>query len=336
MAIVFSKNSALNDDLWKPVGQVINAVMQDADKEKTNYDKLVSDLAVEKKSKKYAEKQTGVTSLASFDVVAEGDKAPLDDIQETFPKLIIHSAFSKSVAITKEMLDDGDIDGAKTIARNLVLGYKRTRAELATNALVTEGATFTVGPRGTTLDKTTGDGEALFATAHKSVKATVATQSNVFTDAFGTNANMLIELANIGRNFKNDSGQVMGYTFDTILIPSNCYALEETVKKIIRTDGLVGSNYNDVNTQKGLWKLVVDPLWQAASGTAPYIIFSSEARNAMNGMVFYDRTPLDVQNDVDIDSRNLKYNGYGRMSCGFNDWRWCILGGAQSGTTLHP
>ena len=334
MAIVFSKNSALNDDLWKPVGQVINAVMQDADKEKTNYDQLVSDLAVEKKSKKYAEKQTGITSLASFDVVAEGDKAPLDDIQETFPKLIVHSAFSKSVAITKEMLDDGDIDGAKTIARNLVLGYKRTRAELATNALVTEGSTFTIGPSATTLDKTTGDGEGLFSTSHKSVKATVATQSNVYTNAFGNNATMLIRLANIGRNFKNDSGQVMGYTFDTIVIPGNCYALEETVKKIIRSDGLVGSNYNDVNTQKGLWKLVVDPLWQAASGTAPYIIFSSEARNAMNGMVFYDRTPLDVQNDIDIDSRNLKYNGYGRMSCGFNDWRWVILGGAQSGTHL--
>ena len=334
MAIVFSKNSALNDDLWKPVGQVINAVMQDADKEKTNYDQLVSDLAVEKKSKKYAEKQTGITSLASFDVVAEGDKAPLDDIQETFPKLIIHSAFSKSVAITKEMLDDGDIDGAKTIARNLVLGYKRTRAELVTNALVTEGSTFTIGPSKTSMDKTTGDGEGLFATAHKSVKATVATQSNVFTNAFGNNATMLIRLANILRNFKNDSGQVMGYTADTIVIPGNCYAMEETIKKIIRSDGLVGSDFNDVNTQKGLWKLVVDPLWQAASGTNPYIIFSSEARNAMNGCVFYDRTPLDVQNDIDIDSRNLKYNGYGRMSCGFNDWRWAIMGGAQSGTEL--
>ena len=73
MAIVFSKNSGLNDDLWKPVGQVINAIMQDADREKNNYDKLVSDLAVEKKSKKYAEKQTGMTTFASFDVVDEGD-----------------------------------------------------------------------------------------------------------------------------------------------------------------------------------------------------------------------------------------------------------------------
>lgn len=334
MAIVFSKNSALNDDLWKPVGQVLNAVMQDADREKTNYDKLVSDLAVEKKSKKYAEKQSGVTALASYDVVNEGDKAPLDDIQETFPKLIVHSAFSKSVAVTKEMLDDGDIDTAKTIARNLVLGYKRTRAELATNALTTEGTTFTVGPRGTTLDKTTGDGYGLFATNHKSVKANVATQSNVFTNAFGNNATMLTRLANIGRNFKNDSGQVMGYTFDTIVIPGNCYALEDTIKKIIRSDLIVGSSNNDVNTQKGLWNLIVDPLWQAASGTAPYIIFSKEARDAMNGMVFYDRTPLDVKDDIDIDTRNLKYNGYGRMSCGFNDWRWCILGGAQSGTEL--
>lgn len=334
MAIVFSKNSGLNDDLWKPMAQVLNAVIMDTDKEKTNHDKLVSDLAVEKKSKKYAEKQSGLTSLASFDVVNEGDRAPLDDIQETFPKLIVHSAFSKSVAVTKEMLDDNMIDDAKTMTRNLVLGYKRTRAELATNALVTEGSTFVIGPNKHSLDKTTGDGQGLFSTAHKSVKATVANQSNVFTNAFGTDSSMLMRLANIGRNFKNDSGQVIGYTFDTIVIPGNVPDLEDIVKRIIRSDGLVGSDYNDVNTQKGLWKLVVDPLWQAAAGTKPYIIFSSEARNATNGMVFYDRTPLDIANDVDIHSRNLEYNGYGRMSCGFNDWRWCILGGAQSGTEL--
>ena len=334
MAIVFSKNSGLNDSLWKPVGQVINAVMQDADNEKTQHDKIVGSIAIEKKSKKYAEKQTGVTSLSSFDVVNEGNKAPMDDFQETFPKLIVHKAFSKSVALTKEMLDDGDLDGMKTTARNLVLGYKRTRAELATNALVTEGAEFTIGPSAHKLDKTTGDGLSLFNTAHKSVKANVATQSNVFTNAFGTDAAMLIRLASIGRNFKNDSGQITGYTFNKIIIPGNCHELEETIKRIIRSDLIVGSNNNDVNTQKGLWELVVDPLWQAAPGTAPYIIMSDEANKAYNGTVFYDRTALDIQNQVDIHSRNLEYNGYGRMSCGFNNWRHVILGGASQGTTL--
>ncbi len=334
MAIVISKNSALNNDFWKDTDRAISAVMQDADKEKTKYDELVSDLAIEKKSKKYAEKQTGVTSLASFDVVSEGDVAPLDDIQETNPKLIIHSAFSKSVVITKEMKDDSSLDEARTIARNLVLGYKRTRAELTSNALSVEGAEFTIGPRAKKLDRTTNDGLALFATNHPAVKANVATQSNVFTNAFGNNANMLTRLANIGRNFKNDSGQIMGYTFDTIVVPGNCWELEETVKRIINSNQVIASPNNDINTQKGIWKLVVDPLWQAASGTAPYIIFSSEARNAMNGMVFYDRTPLDVMDDVNIHTRNLEYNGYARMSCGFNDWRWVIMGGAQSGTEL--
>ncbi|MBO5472669.1 MAG: hypothetical protein J6A08_02605 [Lachnospiraceae bacterium] len=334
MAIVISKSSGLNDDLWKPVGQVINGVMQDADNEKTQHDQLVKDIAVEKKSKKYAEKQTGLTSLSSFDVVSEGDNAPADDMQETFPKLIVHSQFMKDVAMTKQMLDDGDLDGMKTIARNLVLGYKRTRAELATNALVTEGSEFVIGPKKKKLDKTTGDGLGLFATDHKSVKATVKTQSNVFTNGFGTDATMLIRLSNIGRNFLNDSGQVTGYTFNKIIIPGNCYALEETIQRIMKSSLLVGSDYNDVNTQKGKWTLVVDPLWQAAEGTAPYIIMSDEANKAYNGTVFYDRTPLDVKSEVNIHNRNLEYNGYGRMSCGFNNWRHVILGGATQGTTL--
>ena len=334
MAITISKSSALNDDLWKPTGQVINAVMQDADNEKTEHDKLVKDIAVEKKSKKYAEKQTGMTSLSSFDVVPEGDNAPTDDMQETMPKLIIHKAFMKEVAMTKEMLDDGDIDGMRTIARNLVLGYKRTRAELATNALVTEGSEFVIGPKKTKLDKTTGDGKSVFATDHKSVKSNVKVQSNVFTNAFGNDAAMLIRLANIGRNFLNDSGQVTGYGFNKIIIPGNCYKLEETIQRIMKSSLLVGSDYNDVNTQKGKWTLIVDPLWQAAEGTEPYIIMSDEANKAYNGTVFYDRTHLDVKSAVNNHNRNLEYNGYGRMSCGFYNWRHVILGGASQGTTL--
>lgn len=332
MGIVISKASGLNDDLWKPVGQILTAVMQDTDSEKTMYDDLVSQMAVEKKSKKYAEKMSGITSVGSFDIVAEGGAAPLDDIEETFPKLIIHNTYKKNVSMTREMLDDGDIDGMKTLAKNLVMGYKRTRAELITNALVTEGASFISG--GKSLDKTTGDGLSLFNTSHLGKKSGVATQSNVFTNELGTDNAMLVRLATIGRQFKNDSGVVTGFTYDTIIIPGNCHSLEEVATKIIRSDLVVGSANNDVNTQKGKWKLIVDPLWEAASGTLPYILMSSEANKAYNGTAFYDRTPLDVKSEVDISTRNLLYNGYGRCSCGFGNWRHVILGGATSGTTL--
>lgn len=332
MALIFSQNSGINDDLWKPVGQVLKSVMQDTDAEKTQYDKLVSDLANVEKSKKYAEKAGGITSTGIFQMVDEGDAPHVSDIQETFPKLIVHKQFSDEIACTKQMLDDNDINTMKTMARNLVMGYKRTKATLVTNALSSQAATFMMGER--TLDRTTGDQKPLFATDHPSVKGNVPVQSNVFTNAFGTDAKMLNRLANIGRNFLNDSGNVMGYTFDTIIIPGNCPEMEDLIKRIIRSDLIVGSSNNDVNTQKGLWNLIIDPLWQAPAGKNPYILMSSEANKELRGTVFFERVGLDIKNWVDNSTRNLNWNGYCRMSCGFNNWRHVIMGGADAGTTL--
>ena len=184
------------------------------------------------------------------------------------------------------------------------------------------------------LDKTTGDGEALFSTAHPGKKAGVSAQSNVFTNAFGNDATMLNRLQNVGRNFLNDSGIVQGYTFDTIIIPGNCPTLEDLIKRIIRSDLIVGSNNNDVNTQKGLWNLIVLPQWTVAEGKAPYILMSKEANKELRGTVLFDRTPLDVRNWVDDATRNLNWNGRARMSCGFNNWRHVIMGGADAGSTL--
>ena len=141
MAIVISKNSALNDDLWKPVAQVLNAVLLDTDSEQTEYDKIVGEIAVEKKSKKYAEKQSSLTSLANFEITNEGDVAAMDDFQEGTPKLIVHNTFTQEVAMTKEMLDDGDIDGMKTIAQQMVKAYKRTRCTFATNFISSQALT---------------------------------------------------------------------------------------------------------------------------------------------------------------------------------------------------
>lgn len=332
MAVIFSQNSGLNDDFWKPVGQVVKSIIQDTDTEKTKYDQIVTDLANVEKSKKYAEKMTGLTSTGNFQIVDEGDAPDQDEIQETFPKLIVHKQYMSQISCTQQMREDGEINVMRTMGRNLVLGYKRTRSELVTNALATQGAKFSMGTR--ELDKTTGDGEALFSTAHPGKKAGVPAQSNVFTNAFGNDATMLNRLQNIGRNFLNDSGIVQGYTFDTIIIPGNVPTLEDLIKRIIRSDLIVGSNNNDINTQKGLWNLIVLPQWQVAEGKAPYILMSKEANKELRGTVLFDRTPLDVRNWVDDDTRNLNWNGRARMSCGFNNWRHVIMGGADAGSTL--
>lgn len=331
MGIVFSKNGGLNDERWKPIGQVLQSVMMDTDTEKNKYDDFVKAVFNVKKSNKYAEKIGTVTSLANYSVVGEGEPAPVNDIQQGYSKLLEHVPFMNSFVCTREMKDDGDLDMMKTMASEMVKSFKRSVCDYATKALVTEGEKFLYGNK--SFDKTTGDGKALFAVDHSSKVSGVGNQKNVFTNAFGEDAKMLNRLANIGFNFKNQSGNVQGYTFDTIIIPSNCYALEDTIKRIIRSDLIVGSSNNDVNTQKGLWNLIVDPLWQVESG-APYILMSSEANKALPGSLFYNRIELDVQNEIDFDTRNLKWNGYARLCAGFNDWRHVILGGATTGYTL--
>lgn len=332
MAIVISKSSGLNDDFWKPVGQVINAVLEETDQEKNNYDEYVAKVSNEKKSKKYAEKQTSITSLSDFAITAEGADAPLDDMQEGTPKLIVHSTFQKRVDITKELVDDADFDTIKAKERALVKAYKRTRAGLMSAALTSDGTTFSYG--GATLDRTTGDGKELFAANHTSVIASVAAQSNRFTNAFGNDDTMLNRLANIGRNFKNESGQPTGYRFNKIIIPSNCPRLEALIKKIIVSQLAPGTSNNDANINKGLWTLVVDPLWTVEAGEEPFMLMSDEANDDYNGTVFYDRTPLDVKSEVKIENRNLVTTGYARMSAGFNNWRHILISGVATGTTL--
>ena len=331
MAVVVSKSSNLNDNLWNEWAPVIRSFIIDADKDKNRYDELLKKMFNVNKSKKFGEKNTGLTEFGDFEITGEGKAAELDDMQETFSKLIEHEELMKKLIITKSLVEDSAVDMVKQKVKNFVKSYKRSRCQFATNLLCAEGASVTYGKK--TLDRTTGDGKALFATDHPGKKEGVAEQSNVFTNAFSLDN--LIALAGTLRNFQNDSGHVMGYTANKIIIPGDCYKMEETIKRIIRSELVVGSSDNDVNTQKDLWELVVNPLWVHAKGTNPYIIMSDEANEELMGNMFFDRTELEVKEQVDIDTHNLQYSGRFRMGAGFFNWRHVLMGGASEGTTLE-
>lgn len=332
MAVIFSKSSGAANDYWNEWADMIQMKMKDTDNEKNNDDELVNALFNVKKSKRFGEKIAGLSTFGNFEAVDEGAEAPADTLKETEPKLITHSEFKKLFEVTKTMKEDLQFDIVATKAAAYVRAYKRSRAEFASAALTSAAKTFTYGSK-TGLDSTTADGLALFDEAHTGLTG-VATQSNVFTNAFGNDDAMLNRLANIGMNFKNATGHVMGYTFDTLIVPGNAYRLITLGKKIINSDQQVGSSFNDVNVNKGIWKLVVDHHWQVAEGSEPYIIMSSQANKDLMGSMFYDRTPLEIEQDVDVRTQNLISSGRGRFSAGFGDWRHIIMGGAAAGTEL--
>ena len=329
--IVFATNSGEIDDLWKVTDQVIRAYLQDTDNEKNDDDGLVNKLYNVEKSDKFAEKLSSVTEMGNFEIVDEGDAGIQDEIKQGFNKLIEHIQFMKGFTCTAKAREDSQVDVMKMKAANFLRAYKRTRAQFASDMLCSEGSTITFG--GKVLDRTTGDGKALFAQDHPFAVGS-GVQSNVFTNPFGTDVSMLIKLANIGRNFKNSSGNVMGYNFDTIIIPSNTPALEETVSRVIGSDLVVGSDFNDINTQKGKFKLVVNHRWQVTDNSEPYILVSSEANKELQAGKFYDRVPLTIDEWKDHKTQNLEWMGRARFSAGFNNWQAYIMGGAKSGTTI--
>lgn len=333
MGIKFAENSGLNDGMWKDTDLAIRSWLMDADTEKNNYDDTLNAMFNVDKSKQFGEKLGSTTEFGDFEIVPEGGKAVQDDIQEGYDKLIVHEQLIKGFTITANMLEDNRVEDMKVKAEQFVKAYKRSRLAEAT-ALLTAATATQVKWGGKQLDASCADKGALFSTSHPSIKGS-GTQSNIFTDALGSNATVLYKLMNVGRNFVNSSEQPMGYDFDTIMLPSDAPAEEELIQKIIGSQQAVGTNNNDINVLKGRIKLIINPLWRTPGlSKKPFILMSSAANKELRGNMFYDRVVLTVKDWIDYNTYDLNFSGRYRAGCGFNAWQHIIMGGAATGSSL--
>lgn len=339
MSVIIRRSTGLaNNREWDEWATLLDSVIFDSEAQRNNYDDIVSALTIEKNSKRWGEKSITMGGLGDFQAKTEGAAATQDDYEQGYEKFVEHATFALEVEISKELKDDNMIDTARQKTINLVQAYKRTRARLTTQAITgAVGAATSISFNGATIDITTGDGKALFNEAHTLKSVVGTTQCNFFSDVLGSTTVVLNKASNKMRNFKDDKGNVLGFMPDTVILPGNDPEYEDFVKRVIGSDGEVGTNNNDINTQRGKWKFVVDPEWTPtiSSTNHPVILLSSEAMKALQGTKFYDRTKLDIMTDVDVHSRNLTYNGFARMSITHPNWRHVMMiGSADSSTAL--
>ena len=336
MSVIIRRSVGLaNNREWDEWATLLDSVIYDAEAQRNKYDDIVSALTVEKKSKRWGEKSITMGGLGDFRVKAEGENAYQDAYEQGYEKFVQHTTFGLEVEISKELRDDNQLDDAKSKTMNLVQAYKRTRARLATQAITSAvGSAENISFNGATIDVTCGDGKALFNAAHDLKSISGATQSNYFSDVLGSTTVVLNKASNKMRNFKDDKGNVLGFVPDTIILPGNDPEYEDFVKRVIGSDGEVGSDHNDINTQRGKWKFVVDQEWTPTISATnhPIILLSSEALKALQGTKFYDRTGLDIASDTDVHNRNLTYNGFARMSITHPNWRHVMLIGDSEAT----
>ena len=299
------------------------------------------------KSNKFGETVITQTEFDVFMAAIEGNAAEPDVIEEKGRKFIEHIQFMKEFIITAEMMEDshyGLAPDAKRRAEAFTRAYYKTVNSICEQALI-NATSQTMGFARAVVDLTTYDGCPLFSSQHPlSNKLYTTVQSNyIWGDVTckGADGNRvhstevfeesLMKLAVKLRSMKDESGETLGYTPDTIIIPSNRPALEMLVKKTCGSFGTLGNSNNDLNVHFGNWNVIILPSWHTDDDRL--MIMSSEANRNLSANMFFNRVPLTITNWIDNHTGNYIWNGRCRFGVGFTNYKHILLA-VDSATTV--
>ena len=335
--IIYSKNSGFSNAAIGKLETPIKMVIEHESDLLTKKGGICDWLFNVEKSSRFGETIIGQNEFDVFRAAAEGEGAEQDSIAETYRKFIEHIQFMKEFVITAEMMEDanyGVAQDAKRRAENFTRAYFKTRHKICEYALA-NGTSASGSFGGASLDLTAPDSLPLFSSEHTwGLTGTGGTQSNLFwgdifrsgtgrtasTSAFEES---LAELAVKLRNMKDENGEVLGYTADTIILPGNRPAAECIAKKVCGSEGALGNGYNDINLNYGGWNIVILPNWQSEDDRV--MIMSSEANKNLSGNMFFNRVPLTVSSWVDNHTGNYMWCGRCRFGVGFGTYKHILM-----------
>ena len=336
--IVYSKSTSYNNAAIGKLETPIKMIIEHESDLLTKKGGICSWLFNVEKSSRFGETIVAQNEFDVFKAAREGAGAELDTISETYTKFIEHIQFMKEFVITAEMMEDanyGVASEAKRRAENFTRAYYKTMNKICAEALAngTENKTYFAG---TNIDLTTSDGLPLFSSQHKYGRDLDATQSNnFFGDIFGTGTGAsrklsteafeeaLAELSIKLRNMKDENGEPLGYTADTLILPGNKPMVEIIAKKVCGSVSALGNGFNDINLHFGNWNVVILPNWNAEKNCC--MVMSSEANKNLSGNMFFNRVPLTVSNWVDHHTGNYIWNGRCRFGIGFGSYKHILF-----------
>ncbi len=345
--IVYSKSTGFNNSAIGKLETPIKMIIEHESDLLTKKGGICSWLFNVEKSSRFGETIVSQNEFDVFKAANEGSGAELDTVKETYTKFIEHIQFMKEFIITAEMMEDanyGIASEAKRRAENFTRAYYKTMNKICSEALI-NGRSKSTYFAGTNVDLTTSDGLPLFSGYHKCGGENAGiTQSNYFCgNIFGTGSaservlsteafeEALAELSIKLRNMKDENGEPLGYTADTLILPGNRPMVEIIAKKVCGSVSALGNGFNDINLHFGNWNIIVLPTWSATNDCC--MVMSSEANKNLSGNMFFNRVPLTVSNWVDHHTGNYIWNGRCRFGIGFGSYKH-ILFAVDSATQI--
>lgn len=332
MGIILSKSAGFADSIYGKSAEPIHLVMERS-AEAFEEQMAVPKIFGIKRSKKWAEKMTALTEMGNFAPVGENGGYPDTDFQEGFSKVLEHITWLNRFSITREMVEDSNFDLMRIRASKFMSSFYRTREEFGA-ALIAGGTGSSVSFGGKVFSTLAADGKPVFCKDHPSAtRGTKLAQSNLYAGAFSNE--VLGQLETYMQNFKDDNGNILNVSPDTIVIP-NDYSLKNSVFGAIGADKDPNTSNNGFNYQYGRWNVIVWPYWVVPSGGTdkPFILLDSNFNDLDGTAVWFDRVKLSTEAYKDEETDAAVYKGRARWSAGFNNWRGMLMGGATGGSVL--
>lgn len=217
-----------------------------------------------------------------------------------------HKEFAKGFMIERKFIDDEMYNIIEKMPRDLARAG-RYKVENDAASLFNNAFSADVGGTGASAIY---DGKPLISADHPLLGGGKC--SNLVTGALSDTT--LKQALILGRQQKDEAGKIIQLNFDTLIVPPE---LEFTAYELVNSTHKVGTDYNDVNSLKGRFKIIVNPFLKDPD--AWFIIDSK--RHELN---FFWRVRPEFKREEDFDTLVYKYRGYMRYSFGVSDWRGII------------
>ena len=332
--ITFSEGSGVCDSIFGKSQMSIRYLIESRG-EAYEKESVVKKLFKFDESNHWAEKYVSLTAMEGFRVAGENGAYPTDGQEEGFSKVLEAVTWKDGFSLSREIVEDSKTIDLRKKPAGFVTAYYRTRekfgAALLGGAISGSSAVNYAGGRFST---TTSDGKNLFAADHPA-KIKGADQSNLFSDAFSSDALGLLEVTM--QNTRGDNDEILDVAPDTIVIP-NVHSLKKAVFAAIGADKDPETANNGFNYQFGRWNVIVWPYlnqFVPLTGTAiPWLLMDSRYNEDYGSLIWLERVPLEVKSLVDDNTDANVWHGYARFTAGFHDWRGIACAGVDGAGSL--
>ena len=266
------------------------------------YENQAAEIYTTESSDRAFEEEVMLSGFASARVKPEGSGVAFDNAQETFTARYTNETIALAFAITEEAIEDNLYD-------RLASRYTKALARSMASTKQVKGAATLNNGFGTFQS---GDGVALFSTAHPTIAGTFSNTLATAADLNETSLEQaLIDIAAL----TDERGLKIAAKGVKMIIPS---ALQFTAERLMKSQGRTSTADNDINAIRSMGMIPQGyRVNNYLTDTDAFFITT----DVPNGMKHFNRAPLTTKMEGDFDTGNVRYKARERYVFGVSDPR---------------